>query len=190
MHVATPPVVIIGLTVVAQPACAQGKPAERQIAEAVAPLPASMRDGATVIGYRGARRMTLREGTGEMVCLADDPTVEEFHVACYHRSLEPFMARGRELREAGRDDAEVRRIRTEEANAGALPLPERPAALYSLTGGTFTEETGEVDGARRLYVLYVPYATEASTGISAEPSRDRPWLMLPGEPWAHVMIAR
>jgi hypothetical protein len=34
-------------------------------------------------------------------CLASDPAVARFHVACYHHSLEPFMACGRALREQG-----------------------------------------------------------------------------------------
>ena len=36
-----------------------------------------------------------------MACLANSPGVDRWHVACYHRSLEPFMARGHELRAAG-----------------------------------------------------------------------------------------
>ena len=30
-----------------------------------------------------------------MICLADDPNESpRWHVACYHKALEPFMARG------------------------------------------------------------------------------------------------
>lgn len=182
---------LIGLVVAIQIACAQQKPAERQIAEAVSTLPAQMREGAAVLGYRRADRLvTLREGTNGMICLADHPGDEEFHVACYHESLEPFMARGRELRTEGKSDAEVTKIRGEDIEAGKLAMPDHPAALYSLTGGTFNAETGEVEGARGLYVLYMPYATEQSTGIPETASRERPWLMFPGTPWAHVMISR
>ena len=33
------------------------------------------------------------------------------------------------------------------------------------SGGTFNADAEEVEGARGLYGLYVPYATEESTGI-------------------------
>jgi hypothetical protein len=39
-----------------------------------------------------------------------------------------------------------------------------------------------------LAVIYMPGATTASTGISAQPRRDGPWLMSPGTPKAHVMM--
>ena len=182
----------IGLAIGSQVACAQQKAADRQIAEAVAALPTELRDGARVLGYRGRsnRLVELRAGTNGMICLADDPADEEFHVACYHESLEPFMARGRALRAEGKTQSEVQQTRGQEIEAGTLGMPDGPAALYSWSGGTFNPETGDVDGARGLYVLYIPYATEQTTGIPSAPSRERPWLMFPGEPWAHVMISR
>ncbi len=87
---------------------------------------------------------------------------------------------------------EIDRIRREEIESGALAMPREPRALYSLFGdpAAFDYETGELEGARGLYVLYMPFATEESTGISTVSSRDRPWLMFPGTPWAHIMIAR
>jgi len=72
--------------------------ADLQIAAAVLPAPVEMRDGATVLGYSpDGKLVTLRRGTNDMICLASDPKAPSFHVACYHRALEPFMARGREL---------------------------------------------------------------------------------------------
>ena len=76
-------------------ALAQDKPDARQIADAVSPLPEPMREGATVMGYRGHDLVVLRNGTNGMICLADDPAREGFHTSCYHSSLEPFMDRGR-----------------------------------------------------------------------------------------------
>ncbi len=182
---------VVGLAMGIQVACAQQEAVDRQIAEAVAALPAEMRGGAAVLGYRnGDRLVELRDGTNGMICLADRPGDEDFHVACYHESLEPFMARGRELRTEGKNQDEVRQVRGEEIEAGTLAMPDHPATLYSLTGGTLNPETGEVEGARGLYVVYVPYATEATLGIPTAPSRGRPWLMFPGTPWAHIMISR
>jgi hypothetical protein len=181
-----------GLVACAATAASQEKNADQQVAEAVSALPEALRAGATVYGYRGGERVTLREGEGMMVCLADDPADDRWHVACYHESLEPFMAKGRAIRAAGTTDrAAVDAQREAAIRSGEVEMPEAPAALYSLTGppDSFDPVSGAVNGERALYVLYVPYATEESTGISSEPAAGRPWLMAPGKPWAHVMIS-
>jgi len=163
-------------------------PKSEQVAAAVLPLPEEMRAGARVLGYDEAGKfVTLREGKG-MVCLAQYPKEERFHVSCYHESLEPFMARGRELRAAGTTGERVDTVRYAEAKAGKLKLPTGPAALYQLFGGTFDPAAGTVAGARRLYVVYIPYATGASTGLPEKPRGNDPWIMASGTPKAHIMF--
>jgi hypothetical protein len=127
-----------------------------------------------------------------MVCLADDPAVKGFHTACYHRSLEPFMARGRALKAQGLPAPAADSVRLAEVEAGKIPLPQQPAALYSLfhDDDAFDPAGGTTEGLGGLYVIYLPYATQESTGISTTPSRTQPWLMNPGTPTAHVMINR
>jgi hypothetical protein len=163
--------------------------AEQQIAAAVLPLPADLRAGATVMGYApDGRFVRLREGAGAMTCLASNPKMDRFHVACYHKSLEPFMARGRELRAQGVTGEQVDTVRFREARSGKLKLPKEPALLYSLTGGSFDPATGAAMGARPLFVIYVPFATAESTGLSAVPARGAPWIMGAGTPKAHIMF--
>jgi hypothetical protein len=164
-------------------------PAEQQIAAAVLPLPADARASATVLGYGADGKLTtLRKGTGTMICLADDPTLAQFHVACYHEAMEPFMARGRALRSSGITGTQVDSVRFREAKSGALKVPNHPASLYSLTGGSFDPATNTAPGARWLYVVYIPYATAASTGLSDKPQEGAPWIMFPGTPKAHIMF--
>jgi hypothetical protein len=165
-------------------------PAEEQIAAAVLPLPADYRANATVLGYSSDGKLTtLKKGTGTMICLADDPKQAQFHVACYHDSMEPFMARGRELRTSGVTGTQVDTVRFREAKSGALKIPTSPSSLYSLTGGTgFDPKTGTAPGARWLYVVYIPYATAASTGLSEKPQENAPWIMFAGTPKAHIMF--
>ena len=163
-----------------------------QIAAAVSALPQEFRDGATVLGYTaGSTKLTqLRAGAGPFICLADDPRDERFHVACYHNSLEQFMARGRDLRANGVQGASVDSVRFAEINAGKLPMPKQPAALYSITTqpNTVNHETGVITGGRPLYVVYVPFATAESTGLPKTPVQNMPWLMFPGSPKAHIMF--
>jgi hypothetical protein len=181
---------VVFLSLVAVPAvtaAAQVKPIDRQIAEAVSPLPETLQARAKVLGYSASGRLeTIREGHS-FVCLADDPTNANFHVACYHESLEPFMARGRELRRDGKDTEQSQQIRAQEIQSGTLPMPQH-AALYSLTG-PMNQVTGSPDSVAALFVIYMPNATEENTGVAAQPSRDRPWLMFPGQPLSHVMIS-
>jgi len=169
---------------------AQAPAAAQQAAAAVLALPESLREGATVLGYGdGKGLVTLKKGGNHMICLADDPAVPAFHVACYHDSMEPFMARGRELRATGVTGDQVDTVRFREAKEGKLKMPSQPAMLYSLSGppGSWDPATGEVKGARPLYVTYIPYATSATTGLPEVPSRGKPWIMFPGTPKAHIM---
>jgi hypothetical protein len=190
-----PAAVIAALFVSSVPAPAlhgQAKSAAREIADAVSPLPAGMQAGAEVRAHRGGTLAEIRAGTNGMICLADDPDREGFHAACYHQSLEPFMARGRALRAGGMSAEATDSARLAEYESGKLPLPTPGATLYSISSDddAFDPSGGVPAGTRGLYVVYLPYATEASIGVSATPARDRPWLMFPGKPTAHVMIAR
>ena len=166
-------------------------PPAKQIQAAIAAAPAEMRDGAGVWGYNDAKKLVkLREGTNDMVCLASNPEAKQFHVACYHKLLEPFMARGRELRAQGVKDDQVDTVRFKEIKSGKLAMPQTPSALYTLTGPptSFDPATGKVTGAKWLYVVYIPGATEKSTGITEKPAPNVPWIMYPGTPKAHIMF--
>jgi hypothetical protein len=166
---------------------------EIQIAGAVSAAPAELRDGATVLGYRNYHRMaTLREGTGQMVCIASDPSESAWHVACYHKDLEPFMALGRELRDAGRTRREVDSLRLAAVQAGTLKMPDGPRMLYNLyaPGDSVDRATGLAHSPASLQVVYIPYATPETTGLPAKPGGGLPWLMYPGKPWAHIMIMK
>ena len=186
--------VILGLSVVSGRLVAQAPAypsAARQIAAAVSPLPAPLRANARVLGYgAGGKFVTLRRGSNDIVCLADDPSQKMFHVACYHRSLEPFMARGRELHARNLSREAIDSIRLSDVKSGRYSMPSRPAALYQYFAprDSVDAATGVINGASYLYVVYTPYATPASTGLTANPIDGGPWIMFPGKPWAHIMI--
>ena len=165
---------------------------EQQIRAAVSPAPEDMQEAAAVLGYNEQGELVLlREGSNELICLADDPNDDRFHTACYHKDLEPFMKRGRELRAQGESSEEVRNIRMQEIEEGILSMPEKPMSLYSLTGDIdgWDYSTHTLLSARPLYVIYIPYATVESTGLATSPvSEGAPWLMDAGKPWAHIMV--
>ena len=166
---------------------------DAQITAAVSALPQEFRAGATVLGYTSSSPSLtqLRAGDGPFICLADDPRDERFHVACYHKSLEPFMARGRELRASGVQGGGVDSVRFAEINSGKLTMPRQPSALYSITTQptSVNHDTGVITGGRQLYVVYIPFATSESTGLPKTPVQNMPWLMFPGSPKAHIMFS-
>jgi hypothetical protein len=160
-----------------------------QIAGAVLAAPAELREGAAVLGYDAqGGRVQIREGKNEMICLATDPTKTAFNVACYHKDLEPFMARGRELLAEKVTGAKRNEMRFQEIKDGKLSMPKEPRTLYVLTGTSYDAATGKVQDSYLRWVIYVPYATPESTGLSTKGSDGAPWLMGAGTAGAHIMI--
>ena len=164
-------------------------PSAEQIATAVQAAPKDRREGAAVLGYdEGGKLVTLRPGTNDMVCLGDDPKVEGINVACYHKDLEPFMARGRELDKEGSKGQDRHKQRWKEVDDGKVKMPREPRMLYVLTGKSFDPATGAIAESYLRWVVYTPYATPESTGLSTK-SGTEPWLMYPGTAGAHIMIS-
>ncbi|MDQ6612723.1 MAG: hypothetical protein M3Y64_09850 [Gemmatimonadota bacterium] len=171
---------------------AQGvRPVAEQLVSATLPLPKDMRGDAGVLGYKIAGKLeTLRASKNGMICLANEPDAKQFHVACYHESMEPFMARGREIREKGTIGPQVDTIRFAEVKSGKIKMPTQPASLYQMTGplNDFNPATGLAPNSKPNYVVYIPFATAATTGLSAKSEGGKPWIMFPGTPKAHIMI--
>ena len=159
------------------------------VRSALAAAPADLRDDATVLSADGLRE--LKSGTNDLICLAPNADAEGFSSACYHTSMSPYMERGRALARDGVSDPNERnRIRWEEADAGRLQMPETPATLYVLYGpmSVWDRESGAVEGAQTRWVVYTPWATAETTGLSEMPIPGGPWLMFPGTAGAHIMI--
>jgi hypothetical protein len=182
--------IIVSTLLLASAAAAANVPSpDIQIAAAVLAAPADLRAGATVLGYNPQSELVkLREGQNELICLAYDPAMTAFSVACYHRDLEPYMARGRELAAQKVSGQKRNEMRWKEVAEGKLVLPREPRTLYVLTGTGFDAGTGKVTDAYLRWVIYVPFATTESTGLSTKASDSAPWLMYPGTAGAHIMI--
>jgi len=164
-----------------------------QIKMAVLAAPEDFREDAKVYGYDASGDWTvLREGSNEMICIADDPEADGFSVSCYHEDLEPFMERGRTLKKEGKNFKQIFDTREEEAKSGGLKMPSAPATLYVLTAdkADFDASKGKVDNTYLRYVVYIPWATQESTGLALKPDvPGMPWIMNPGTHRAHIMIS-
>ena len=173
---------------------AQGKvlSPELQIKLALLSAPADKKDSATVYGYSPDKQLViLRKGYNELIALADDPDQPGFSAATYHKDLEPFMQRGRTLKKEGKTVQQIFETREKEVKSGKIQMPKTPATLYvySASKGDYNDSTGEVKNGYLRYVIYIPYATEKSTGLPLAPlSPGMPWIMNPGTHAAHIMI--
>lgn len=166
---------------------AQALDRETQIQQALLAAPEAYRNEAKVHGYDENGKFTvLREGSNQMVCLADDPEKEGFSVAAYHIDLDPYMERGRQLKAAGKTYQERFDIVESEVRMSKLMIPDK-STLFVLSG-KFSEDGNPTDLYLR-YVVYIPYATAETTGLPLAPvSEGGPWLMDPGTHKAHIMI--
>lgn len=165
---------------------------EALVATALMAAPEESRSGCKVIGYNMAGEfVTFKEGTNEFIVLVDNPKQDGFNAACYHKDLEPFMARGRALKAEGKKGQEIFDIREEEVKAGKLKIPTG-ATLHIYYGPEtmYNPETLKVKDAKLRYVVYMPYATAESTGLPEAPfAANHPWIMNPGTHRAHIMIS-
>jgi hypothetical protein len=162
-----------------------------QIKTALLAAPEELKEGAMVYGYNEKGEfVVLRKGSNDLICLADDPNNSGFNASCYHKELDEFMERGRQLRKEGKNAKEIFDIREEEVKSGKLKIKDG-ATLFVLTAEEedYNKEIGEVQNSYLRYVVYIPWATSESTGLPLRPSGPAmPWIMDPGTHRAHIMI--
>ena len=163
-----------------------------QIKMAVLAAPEDQRAGATVYGYDPKGEIILlRQGTNQTICLADESSRAGLSVSCYHKSLQPFMARGWQLRKEGKNADEIFKIREAEAKVSKLKLGDPGSLLNALTAeeADVNWTTGEAKNTYTRSVVYIPWATAESTGLPLKPAGPGlPWIMDPGTHRAHIMI--
>jgi hypothetical protein len=159
---------------------------DNQIAEAVQTLPEDLRAGATVVTYdtaTGARKV-LRQGTNFVEC---QPRMADGFTRCYHKSLGPRRDLEAKLRAEKKTDEQIAQTVAAAVKAGTLPAS--PPAMMSYRG------YDKRDRIQNLWVISLPNRTPESVGVSTTSQRDAalegkglPWMMLPGQPGAHIMI--
>lgn len=184
--------VILCLLLVSLYSSAQDVPStDIQIKVAVLAAPADLKEGAMVYGYNAKGEfVVIRTGSNEMVCLTDDYKQKGINVSCYHKDLDPFMARGRELKNQSKTYQEIFDIREAEVKSGKLEMPRHPASLFVFTAEEWDPATGVAKNSYQRSVVYIAYATAESTGLPLKPvGPGMPWIMDPGTHRAHIMIS-
>jgi hypothetical protein len=154
--------------------------------QATLPLPDDLRAGATVYKYdtKTGERVMLRKGTNAIECM---PRGADGFTWCYNAVTAPRRDFSAKLRAQGKSDKEIQEAVDAAMKAGTIT----PAPFGTMSYRLY----GKKDRIQLLWVLSVPGATPESIGVSDGSGRDeaiagdgRPWLMLAGQPGAHVMI--
>lgn len=153
---------------------------EERIAEALLALPEALQGDAGVVRFEDGKQIVMKTAQNGILCRADDPEKPGIDVWCYHESHDDYARRWFELAATGMPGGEVNERIVAEIEDKSLAWPDL-AVNYNLRGPS-------LDTAMLLTVIYMPYATGESIGISEERQFDRPWLMYAGTAFAHVMI--
>jgi len=160
--------------------------AKDEVTQATLPLPDDLRAGATVYKYdpKTGERIVVRKGTNAIECT---PRGADGFTWCYNAVTGPRRDLSARLRAAGKSDKEIQDALVDATKAGTLEPTPFGTMSYRLYG--------KKDRIQLLWVLSVPGATAESIGVSDDSRRDesiagdgRPWLMLAGQPGAHIMI--
>jgi len=128
-----------------------------------------------------------RAGDGQWVCHGDQPGDDQLSLSCYTRSAAPFLDRQRELDRQGIRGAAMRELLDKEARAGELLLPAY--GLEISASGTLGEGGTPPEEMSVYYLLYIPFATSASIGVSDVHTADPtvPYLHRAGTHESHLM---
>lgn len=154
------------------------------IAEAVSPLPQSLRDGATVVTYdANGNPKVLRQGSNGITCSHDWPVpgAPPFAVRCHSEVLVPEHDKMVKLIASGKSHQQAEAEIEAETEAGTLQLPPPGTMIYFRSGKSASDSKVE-------WIMLLPNAKAEILGLSTKPSDTSPWMMLSGTPRAHVML--
>lgn len=153
------------------------------IAEAVSPLPESLRAGAIVGAYdaKGDLKI-LRRGSNGITCSHGFPsTAQPFLVQCFTAAMAPQRDMLVKLLASGKSHEEAQAEVAKALESGKLQPPPAGTMTYSKSGKS-------AEDARVLWIIHLPNAKAESLGLPTEPGQGSPWMMFSGTPRAHVML--
>ena len=96
------------------------------------------------------------------------------------------------LKLSGSKSSSLTQVRLGDGTAVGADETAGGSALVDVLGAAVRSDahaaTSTVKDAYLRWVIYTPYATPESTGLSTKPAENAPWLMDQGTAGAHVMI--
>ncbi len=162
-------------------------PADQQLATVRLLLPEGAREHVEFILPSADGDVVHRAGDGEWICRGDRPGDDRLNLSCYTRSAAPFLDRQRELVSQDIRGAAMREVLDQEARSGELQLPAYGLELSA--SGSLGEDGTLPEEMSVYYLLYIPFATAASIGVSDVAPEDPtvPYLHQAGTHESHIM---
>jgi hypothetical protein len=152
------------------------------IEKALLPAPRQLREGATVIRWKGDFTYdTLKKGTNRLVCYERplQPGQQPFSAECTGIANLERVAQSLKM-ETIQDPAQRRAAFEAAEKAGTWTKPEFGSVFYSLTGADQAQ-------ARLHTTIAVPGATTQSLGLPENANQGGVWIMNAGTSAAHLM---
>lgn len=159
---------------------------------ATLPLPPELRASASIVSIdKTGKVTTLRERTGKMVCIADQPGDDVFDARCYRHDFIPYLYRSVQLGAEGLSEKQIEARIEKEIKAGTFRMKMTASAGYRMYGpisaltGNGTSWTSKMS---RWQSIHIPRPTAEDMGLVTENKPPMPYVMSSGGLWAHVMI--
>jgi hypothetical protein len=191
-------VLALGIFAAGDLAAQQMPSKEQQIAAATLPLAEAFRAEASVRSISADLKViTLRKGTGSMVCSIIEPESKTYLAYCENGVYAAYFYRQSqlqaELAKNGKpaDAAEVKAALQKEMESGRITRPTRPAIGFMLRSKAFDWKTNTPSAdAEHWETIQVPDATGASLALpNNRVKMGEPWVMAEGTPGAHIMCS-
>jgi hypothetical protein len=157
---------------------------QADVDKAVIPLPAALRDQATVIKWKSDFTYdTLRTGTNGLVCYdrSGFPLQQPFSVQCTSLGNLPREAQNLKAEATGERSKSEAMLKAMEQD-GTRAKPEFGSIWYHVAGADRDHVSAHE------VTIAVPGATQASLGLPESRRENGAWIMNAGTSTAHIMI--
>ena len=150
-------------------------PLAEEVALARSAAPPSVSAEARVLVLGDSGFVVADSGKSGVTCIVNRSWPESIEPHCYDeegaRSVLPMALRRTELRHLGASTEAIAREIAEGLAAGRYRLPARPALTYMMSGGQvlYDDEGKRVGRWRPHLMIFYPYLTNASLGLSSRP---------------------
>ena len=159
---------------------------EYELDLAVLPLAQEDREQATIVHFdEEGSFQTLRSGSNNLFCIADEPGDDRLSLECHPKSLMTYLER-KEKRSLSDQRDELDQLIAEDVESGALDFPVGARSYF--ISGRMSSDQGAPDSVRVWQEIAVPFAGEEQTGLTTEDAGANPWLMGEDSHGAHIMI--
>ncbi|MGH6828685.1 MAG: hypothetical protein ACREFW_07230 [Rhizomicrobium sp.] len=155
---------------------------QAQIAQALSPLPRSLRAEASVFTYDAqGNPIFLRWGNNNIYCMPNQPGTARFQASCFGSAIKAERDFAAKEKAEGKDPKTIQADIAAARAARKLGAPPIGAVVYNREGKS-------EDQAHELWVIRMPDVKADTVGLPTAAANGQPWMMRSGAPQAHLMV--